>query len=108
MRLAGGHTHGRRRRPRIYPPANEQLAADWSTPLLIREIVTESPEKEKNKNSNNPKTKDKVKKRQLFETYCRSIMQEQRVSGRRMLCQSALKHLRHGGAPVTAVKKSGI
>lgn len=47
-------------------------------------------------------------RRQLFETYCRFIMQEPRVSERCTLCQSALKHLRHSGSPMSAVKKTGI
>lgn len=46
--------------------------------------------------------------RQLFRTYCRFIIQEQWVSGRSMLCQSVLKHLRHSGSVMKSVKKRGI
>lgn len=46
--------------------------------------------------------------RQLFATYCRFIMQEQRVSGGSMLCQSILKHLCHSNSVMKSVKKRGI
>lgn len=55
------------------------------------------------------KKKGKVPlRRQLFGTYCRFIIQRQRVSGHSMLCQSVLKHLRHSGSVMKSVKKRGI
>lgn len=47
-------------------------------------------------------------RRQLFGTYCRFIIQKQRVSGRSMLCQSVLKHLRHSSSVMKSVKKGQI
>lgn len=54
------------------------------------------------------KKKRLLARRQLFATYCRFIMQKQRVSGRSMLCQSVLKHLRHSGSVMKSVEKRRI
>lgn len=54
------------------------------------------------------KKKKKLSRRQLFAAYCIFIMQEQRGSGRSMLCQSVLKHLRHSSSVMKSVEKRGI
>lgn len=54
------------------------------------------------------KKKRKRRRRQLFRTYCIFIIHKQRVSGRSMLCQSVLKHLRHSSSVMKSVKKRGI
>lgn len=54
------------------------------------------------------KKKKKLSRRQLLAAYCIFIMQEQRGSGRSMLCQSVLKHLRHSSSVMKSVEKRGI
>lgn len=57
----------------------------------------------------NPSQKKKqLSRRQLLAAYCIFIMQEQRGSGRSMLCQSVLKHLRHSSSVMKSVEKRGI
>lgn len=52
--------------------------------------------------------RDATKNQHLFATYCRFIIQKQRVSGHSMLCHSVLKHLRHSSSVMKSVKERGI